>query len=356
MTKINIGVVFGGKSPEHEVSKASAINIFASLDQDKYNIIPIFISKDGDWFLYDGSLNKLPDNIEKYCASVTLSKQGMLRIVGEKVKILTIDVAFSVIHGATGEDGYIQGLFEMAELPYVGCGVLASALCMDKCYTRVIAASLQIPITPSMIYSLYDLSNMDEVTKEIRATIGYPCFIKPSSSGSSLGTSKAKNKKEVTKAIQEALKYSTKVIVEKYVKARELECAVLGTGEEIEISTVGEIVTPEEFYTYTAKYHNPASKTVIPADISEDVIQKIREYSYTLFKGVGAFGLARIDFFLEDKTGKVIFNEINTMPGFTDISMYPKLIEHMGYSQQALLDKLIELAIYRSKKNLANTV
>ena len=345
MTKLNIGVVFGGASPEHEVSRASALNIFTYLSPEKYNIIPIYISREGNWFLYDGSLNKLPENIEKYSAGVTLGKQGMLRIVGEKVKIITLDLAFSVIHGKTGEDGTIQGLFEMCGLPYVGCGVSASAICMDKTKADLIAKSLDIPTVPSIV--IHQGDPIEEIVKDIRGSLGYPCFIKPASGGSSVGAAKAKNKKEIIEAIENALNFDHKVIIQKFIKCRELECSVIGAGDNIEVSLPGEITTPEEFYSYDAKYNNPESKNIIPANVDEKIADQARDYALRLFKAVEGSGLARVDFFLEQKTDKLIFNEINTMPGFTNISMYPQLVMHMGYTPQAMLDRLVEIAIFK---------
>ncbi|MCL1994748.1 MAG: D-alanine--D-alanine ligase [Defluviitaleaceae bacterium] len=348
MNKLNIGVVFGGASPEHDVSCASALNIFNYLDLDKYNIIPIYVSREGCWFLYDGNLSKLPANIEKYSAGVTLSRQGILRIVGEKVKNITIDVAFSVIHGRTGEDGAIQGFFEMCGLPYVGCGVSASAICMDKTRANSVVESLGIPTIPYI--TIFENDSDDSVEKkvaEVRSKLGYPCFVKPASGGSSIGTSKAKNKKEIIAAVEHALKFDYKVIIQKFIKCRELECSVIGSGDEIEVSLPGEIVTPEEFYSYDAKYNNPVSKNIIPAPVDKKIADTAMEYSFEIFKSIECSGLARIDFFLEQKTDKLFFNEINTMPGFTNISMYPQSIVHMGYSPQSMLDRLINIAVYK---------
>lgn len=351
MNKINIAVIFGGASFEHDVSRASALNIFSYLDTDKYNIIPIYITREGNWFLYDGTLNKLPPNIEKYCAAVTLGRQGLLRIVGDKVKIITVDVAISCIHGKYGEDGTIQGLFEMMNLPYVGCGVLASAVCMDKTHTRIIAEKAGIPCTPAVVINNVDTTDkevMDELAKKVRSKLGYPCIIKPSSGGSSLGTNKAKNKKEIVAGIEDALKFDNKVIIEKFIQARELECAVLETPEgKVLVTVPGEIKSAEDFYTYDAKYNNADSKTIIPADVEEEVALLAMQYSERIFAAVGGSGLSRVDFFLDKKTGELIFNEINTMPGFTDISMYPMLVASMGMEPNELLDTLVQTALAR---------
>lgn len=351
MTKLNVGVIFGGASAEHEVSKLSAVNVLSYLNSGKYNIIPIYVSKDGTWYLYDGNFAKLPENIEKYCATVTLGKQGILRIVGDKVRVLNVDIVFSVIHGKQGEDGTIQGLCEVMGLPYVGSGVLASSICMDKTYTNLVASSFNIPTVPSIVLTekyLQSLQSLDEVVKEIKSKLGYPCFIKPASSGSSIGTFKVKNKKEIITAIDEALKIDNKIIVQKFIKCRELECAVLEEDDGLIVTPPGEIQTTDEFYSYEAKYISNESKTIVPAKVSEEVVNTIRDYAQILFNATLCKGLARIDFFL-DQTGNIIFNEINTMPGFTDISMYPKLLNHVGYSGEVIVSKLIQNAVFKQR-------
>ena len=348
MAKLNLGVLFGGPSPEHEVSKASAINIFNNLDERNYNVIPIYIAKSGQWYLYDGNIHKLPpqERMEKYCAEVVLGKQGLLRIVGDKVRIMNLDVVFPMLHGAYGEDGVVQGLLEANDLPYVGCGIFASAACMDKIHTKAVAMAAGIPTVPHMALSQADLAEPDTLVKTIRATLGYPVFIKPANTGSSVGISKAKNKKEVLEALTQAFSFAPKVLVEKFVKAREIEVAVLGTGGEDTVASLpGEISQTNTFYTYDAKYNDPTSKNIIPAKIEDTTAEQAREWALKIFKAVGGSGLARVDFFLEDKTNTLVLNEVNTMPGFTDISMYPQLVNHMGMSYAQLLDNLIKIAV-----------
>ncbi|MCL1935800.1 MAG: D-alanine--D-alanine ligase [Defluviitaleaceae bacterium] len=349
MTKINVAVIFGGPGPEHDVSKSSAINIFDNLDTLKYNIIPIYISKENEWFLYDGSTSKISNNIEIYCASVVPSKQSILRIVGDKVKTISLDVAFSIVHGKLGEDGTIQGVFEAMEIPYVGCSTLSSAVCMDKTYTKLIANSIGIPTTEHIILKKHkkDIKEIlnDEKINEIKEKIGFPCIVKPSSSGSSVGTAKVKNKKELLISVSEAFEIDNKIMIEKYIKARELECAILGSGDNIICTLPGEILTTDTIYSYDAKYNNPSSKNIIPAKVSEDIAELAKEYSMKLFEAVDGDGMCRVDFFLDTKTNILIFNEINTIPGFTDISMYPKLLVHEGITNKNILDKLIEMAI-----------
>lgn len=351
MTKINLGVLFGGPSPEHEVSKASAINIFNNLDE-KYNVIPIYISKTGQWYLYDGNLSKMPknENIEAYCAEVVLSKKGLLRIVGDKIRVMSIDVIFPILHGRYGEDGVVQGLLEANDIPYVGCGVFASAVCMDKIHTKEVAIAAGIPTVPHFVVYPWNMKDSDSLVKELRATIGYPLFIKPANTGSSVGISKAKNKREVIAGLTNAFEYSEKVIVEKFVKAREIEVAVLGTGgHDTEATEPGEISQNDTFYTYEAKYNDPTSKNIIPANIDENLANQAKEYAIKIFKAVGGRGLARVDFFLDTKTNQLLLNEVNTMPGFTDISMYPQLINNAGMSHSQLIDRIINMAILKQQ-------
>ena len=353
MNKLNVAILFGGCSSEHEISKESADTIISNISHTKYNVIPIYISKDGKWFLYDGNIHNIKNiDFEKLgtptIISTDRSRKGLIRIVGEKFKHLKVDVFFPVLHGKNGEDGVLQGVFETSGIPYVGCGVLSSAVAMDKVFAKMIVNNIDVLQAPFLFFKKEDLENTEQIVKEVRNTIGYPCFVKPASSGSSIGISKAKNKKQLLEALNTAITYDNKVIVEKFIKGRELECAVLGTGGlDTKASLVGEIDTNEEFYSFDAKYNNMESRNIIPAQISEEISKQIQESSLKIFKLLDGKGLSRIDFFLEDSTNKVIFNEINTFPGFTGISMYPMLCKSMGYDIEALIDKLIEIAIYR---------
>ena len=350
MEKINIAVLFGGSSSEHEVSKASAATIITNLSEEKYNIVPIYITEAGKWLLYDGCIENVQSvQFDKFGVSAVLSPDRthkcLLRMVSGKVKQIPIDVAFPVLHGKNGEDGTIQGLFELAGIPFVGCGVLSSALCMDKSFTKLVAQSLNVTQAPYLVFSAFDLDDMHEVTKKIRYKIGYPCFVKPANTGSSVGVSKAKNKKTLEAALLMAAKHDQKIIVEKAVTGRELECAILGTsGDDAAASVVGEILPAAEFYDYDAKYNNADSRCIVPADIPATAAEEIKTAALSLFKNLDCRGLARVDFFLEDGTDQVIFNEINTMPGFTAISMYPLLWREMGMDTPAVLDRLIEAA------------
>ena len=349
MDKKVVAVLFGGVSSEHEISKLSAANIIAALDEDKYFVLPIYITRDGRWFLYDGAKDNIKNlHWEKFATPVVLSPdashQGILRLVGDKYKLMHVDVAFPVLHGKNGEDGTIQGLLELAKIPYVGSGVAASAICMDKELTNIVAAGLNIRQVDYLVFPKKDLEdNMDEVAKTIRYKLGYPCFVKPASTGSSVGITKARSKKELVAALVDAAKYDNKVIIEKEARGREFECAVLGNGDPV-VSGVGELIYEAEFYDYNAKYTSNTSRTIVPAILSSDVVKQMQDYSLAIYRATGCRGLARVDFFVEEDTDQVIFNEINTMPGFTDISMFPVLWNQEGITNSALVDRLIELA------------
>jgi D-alanine-D-alanine ligase len=349
--KKNVLVLFGGCSTEHEVSKVSAYTVIANIPEEKYNVIPVYITKEGRWLLYDGSIDNLR-NVpwEKFGTSAVLSpdrvNRGLLRIVGDKVKYIPVDVVFPVLHGAFGEDGTIQGLLELSGLQYVGCGVLASAICMDKAYTKIIAEHIGMAQAEYVVLHTWDQENTDAGLKKARHKIGYPCFVKPANTGSSIGISKAKNKKELTAAIEAARSLDPKVIIEKAIVGRELECAVLGHNSDVKASVVGEIIPAGEFYDYDAKYNNNDSKTIFPAEIPEESTEEIRRKAVEIFKAVDGKGLARVDFFLENETNSVIFNEINTIPGFTSISMYPALWQSADLPLPNLIDRLIEIALH----------
>ncbi|MDR1558180.1 MAG: D-alanine--D-alanine ligase [Clostridiales bacterium] len=350
MNKKNVLVLFGGCSPEHEVSKVSAYTIIANIPEEKYNVYPVYITREGKWLLYDGSIDNLR-NVpwEKFGTSAVLSpdrvNRGLLRIVGDKVKYIPVDVVFPVLHGANGEDGTVQGLFELSGLPYVGCGVLSSALCMDKSFAKIVARDIGLRQAEYTLIHTWDQDSVDAAVKRVQHKIKYPCFVKPANAGSSVGINKAANKKELLESIEMAAQIDSKVIIERAVAGRELECAVLGYQENVQASVVGEILPAAEFYDYDAKYNNSESKTVAPADIPEEAAQEIRRRAVDLFRAADCRGLARVDFFMENETNNVILNEINTMPGFTSISMYPTLWRASGMSLPDLIDRLIEIAL-----------
>ena len=342
MKKLKLGVIFGGMSTEHEVSCVSATSVIKNLNKEKYDIYPIFIDKQGKWFeVY---------NIEKI--------QNNKKEIPYVFKYLKeMDVVFPVLHGLYGEDGTIQGVFEMLKVPYVGCRVLASSVGMDKIYTKIMFEKAGINQAKSVYIRNYKdkyifidkefnekLLEIDEAVKETIERLEFPMFIKPSNSGSSVGISKAHNEEELKNAIIEASKFDRKILIEQGINGKEVECAVLGN-EEVISSCVGEIRAADEFYSYDAKYNNVESKTLIPAEISEDVSEKIQKLAIKAFKAIDGKGLSRVDFFVEDKTEKIYINEINTMPGFTSISMYPKLFDAVGIRYTELLDRLIKLAL-----------
>lgn len=331
---IKLGIIYGGMSTEHEVSITSAKSVIKNLNKEKYEMQEIYITKEGKW------QNKEGQEIEN---------------IFNHIK--NFDVVFPVLHGMYGEDGTIQGLLEMMKVPYVGVGVLGSAVGMDKVYAKIIFDKAQIPQAKYVYikkkkegytyvqenFNEIDLS-LKEICKKINEKIEFPMFVKPSNSGSSVGINKAHNIEELEEYIEYAGKYDTKILVEENINAQEIECAVLGN-EEPKASCTGEILPADEFYSYDAKYKNVESKTQIPANISKETENKIRDLAIRAYKSLDCKGLSRVDFFVEKQTGEIYINEINTMPGFTSISMYPKLWEHSGLKYSELLDELINLAL-----------
>lgn len=347
MSKIKLGVIFGGMSTENEVSVASATSILNNLDREKYEIYPIYIGKDGMWYEYEEMGEK-----REFGQSVKQNK----KIPDVMQYLKNLDVLFPVLHGLYGEDGTIQGLFELLKVPYVGCKVLASSVGMDKVYTKIVFEKAGLEQAKYVYIRKYKdnyiyvdsqfnekVMSLGEVAEIVQQKLEYPMFIKPSNSGSSVGINKAKNKEELEKNIEFAAQFDNKILIEEGIVGQEVECAVLGN-EEVIASYVGEIRAADEFYSYDAKYKNEESKTDIPADLPEEVAEKIRKQAIKAFKAIDGKGLSRVDFFVEKDTKKVYINEINTLPGFTNISMYPKLFEASGISYKELLSKLIDLA------------
>lgn len=341
-----LGVIFGGMSTENEVSVQSAFSILQNLDKEKYDIFPIYIEKDGNWYEYKG-------NFEKVEFGGTLKDIYKIPYVMKYLKEL--DVVFPVLHGLYGEDGTIQGLLELLKIPYVGCGVLASSIGMDKVYTKIIFEKVGInqakyefvkKVNKDYVYvdKQFQEKQMElkEIVELISENLKFPVFVKPSRSGSSVGVKKAKDKKELSENIEYASRFDSKILIEEGIIGKEVECAVLGK-DEVMASRVGEIKSAEEFYSFDAKYINEESKTQIPANISAEKEDEIRKLAIKAFKAIDGKGLSRVDFFVEDETQKVYINEINTLPGFTSISMYPKMMEASGVPVKKLLDSLIEL-------------
>lgn len=346
-----LGVVFGGKTPEHNVSIISGISIIKNINKQKYSIKPIYISEEGIW--YECTKNIEPEDMEK-------TKEELKKNLGKIENVLEylkeLDLIFPVIHGKNGEDGSIQGMFEILNKKYVGCKVLASSIGMDKIYTKAILEKAQIPQAKYVYikanngkYIYVDkeynetIYNTRDITRKIIEELKLPVFVKPSNSGSSIGITKAKTIEEVEKSIKEAQKYDHKIIIEEEIKGRELECAVLGN-EQVLASGVGEILPTEEFYSYNAKYKNAETKTEINAKIPNEIKEQIQKLAIKAFKAIDGKGLSRVDFFWNEEKNKIYINEINTMPGFTEISMYAKLWKEAGLSYEELLEKLIELS------------
>lgn len=340
MEKLKLGVIYGGMSTENKVSCVSGASVIKNLNKEKYDITPIYIDEKGNWFEIKN-----------------LDKNEKIEIDNVMKFLKKFDVVFPVLHGLYGEDGTIQGIFELLKIPYVGCGVLASSVGMDKVYTKIIFDKAEINQTKYVYIRKYEdkyiyidnnfnekVLGLKDIEKIVIEKLKYPMFIKPSNSGSSVGISKANNQEELENAIIEASKFDKKILIEEGIDGREVECAVLGN-EEIKSSCVGEIKAADEFYSYDAKYKNQESKTLIPANISEEKSKEIQKLAIKAFKAIDGKGLSRVDFFIEKDTEKVYINEINTLPGFTSISMYPKLFEQVGVGYTELLDKLIDLAL-----------
>jgi D-alanine-D-alanine ligase len=358
--KIRIGLVFGGRSGEHEVSLASANSIMANLDREKYDVVPIGITKEGSWLLgtepaklMAGGQQIESDSEEEQATIVTLTGDPNLRRLiplesGESLHDNgALDVIFPVLHGTYGEDGSLQGLLEMANVPYIGCGVLGSALGMDKEKMKLIFRSVGLPIVDYLVYRRSEWERSPEsIMDTVEERIGYPCFVKPVNLGSSVGINKAHDRGELEHAIHVAAEYDRKIIIERGINCREIECAVLGNDEPL-ASVVGEIVASNEFYDYNAKYLDNQSQTLIPAPIAPETTEQVRHFALTAFTALDLSGLARVDFFLDKESNQVYINEVNTMPGFTQISMFAKLWEASGLSYPQLLDRLIELALER---------
>ena len=354
MNKIKVGVIFGGQSTEHDVSIVSGSSVIKNLNKDKYDIYPIYISKDGKWYHYVKPVNE----VEIF--NIGEEPKELESIKNEFETLKNQDIIFPVLHGLYGEDGTIQGLLELLHIPYVGCKVLASTICMDKIYAKIVFEKAHIKQAKCIIINALEKEadryiyideelnhtekSMDEICEIVNAKLKYPVFVKPSNSGSSVGVSKARNGEELTKAIEKAKEFDREILVEQGINGKEVECAVLGS-IDAKASGVGQILSADEFYDYDSKYINAESKVIIPADISEETTEKIRKIAVKAFKAVKGFGLARVDFFVDKETDEIYINEINTMPGFTTISMYPKLWEKCGVKYSELLDQLINISL-----------
>lgn len=348
MDKLNVCVIFGGNSTEHEISRLSAKNVINNLDKEKYNIYTLGITRDGRWLLYDGDTDSIADGswengaVKKAILSPDTADRGLLVFNGEKIDTVPIDVAFIIMHGKNGEDGTIQGLLELAEIPYTGPKVLASALCMDKAMVKELLQANGIPVTKGITVRHGD--NLEDAVRKVNDTFAFPVFVKPSNAGSSIGASKASDNFELSAALEDALKHDTKALVEEYIDGIEVESAVLGNRNP-KVARLGQIFSGHEFYDYDAKYKDGVSHTIIPADIPEETAAEISEFAKKAYIIAECSGFTRIDFFVEKGTNRVILNELNTIPGFTNISMYPMMWKASGLSYRETLDEIIRLGL-----------
>lgn len=352
MEKLNVCILFGGMSPEYEVSLRSAESVLNNLDAEKYHIFPVGITKQGEWVLYGGTdyaqlpqgtwlnhANNLPAMISP------IRGQGLLIFTESGIRCEKIDVVFPVLHGENGEDGTMQGLLQMAGIPYVGPHVAASAVSMDKTLTKLVIDNANVPQAAWRLVRNSELeSKMDSILDGIESTFAYPVFVKPAGTGSSVGVSKAENRQQLQQALLLGGKYDEKILVEEFIDGKEIEVAVMGNSSPV-ASICGEIDSGAEFYDYNAKYITDTSVAYIPARISEEVAEQVREYAVKVYTAIGCQGLSRVDFFVTRSDERVIFNEINTLPGFTSISMYPKLFAASGIPYSELLDELLRLAL-----------
>ena len=352
MSKLSVCVLFGGISPEHEVSLRSAESVLKNMDPEKYNIFPVGITKEGDWIYFAGkdygmlpagTWKEYPDNCR--AAISPIRGQGLLKFHGDCVVQERIDVVFPVLHGENGEDGAMQGLLQMAGIPYVGPHVAASAVSMDKTLTKLVIDKAEIPQAAWYLVRSADLdSRMDHIVEEIEQKFSYPVFIKPAGTGSSVGVSKAADRDGLRKALTDAAAFDSKILVEEFIDGKEIEVAVMGNRNPV-ASICGEIDSGAEFYDYDAKYVTDTSTAYIPARIPEDVAEEVRDAAVRAYSELGCQGLSRVDFFVTHEGNRVVFNEINTLPGFTSISMYPKLFGASGIPYGQLIDNLLNLAL-----------
>ncbi len=352
--KIRVGLLFGGRSGEHEVSLTSAASVLKALDPAKYDVVPIGITRQGRWLVGSAADRLLPavlENGDPVTASVDPAGPKLIpldsSVPATRARPPEIDVVFPILHGTFGEDGTVQGMLELAGLPYVGAGVLASAAGMDKDVMKRLFRDAGLPVVRWVLVLREDWEREPApLRRRIALEIGYPLFVKPANLGSSVGITKVKKARDLAAAIRLAAEYDRKILVEKAVRGREIECSVLGN-DRPEASVPGEVVPINEFYDYEAKYVKEGSKLIIPAPLAPRQARRVRELAIGAFQAIDCAGMARVDFLLESRSGKIFVNEINTIPGFTPISMYPKLWEASGIAYPELLDRLIALALER---------
>jgi D-alanine-D-alanine ligase len=345
MKKIKVAVLFGGQSTEHDVSCLSAVSVIKNTDREKFEVNAVGITKDGVWCPIGDRADMISGGEWRQEAEKYKGMSAGLEAVSE------CDVVFPVMHGIMAEDGTIQGVLELLRKPYVGCGVLADAVCMDKVYTKIVLENAGIPQAECVYVTRLEIEEcLDEKVSLCGEKLGYPCFVKPSNSGSSVGVYKASSPEELAVALKAASKYDRKVLVEEFIDGAEIECAVLGN-EKPQASTPGEILPSKEFYDYEDKYLSGTSAVRIPAKITEEQKETVRTLAVKAFKALDCAGLSRVDFFLEKGTGRILLNEINTLPGFTEISMYSKMWAYDGVDFKTLVTRLIDLAFENFERN-----
>ncbi len=352
MTKLRVGVVFGGRSVEHEVSVASATSIVSALDPARYDVALLAVDPDGRWHL--GGADMLPETASRgpEVRLPAVPGDGTLLAADGGAPAARLDVVLPIIHGSGGEDGSLQGFLELAGVPYVGSGVLGSAIQMDKEVQKRLLSAAGLPVVPWVTVHKHRLGALDEIVDRVARSIGTPCFVKPVGLGSSVGISRAASRAELADALRDAARYDRKLIVEHAIDAREIEVGVLGN-DAPEASVPGEIVPPGEFYDYESKYVDEGTELRVPAPVDEGLAEEMRRMALEAFRVLEGAGLARVDFFLEKQTGTLLVNEVNSLPGFTEASMYPRLWAASGLPYPALLDRLIELALERHREQAA---
>ena len=351
MSKLTLCVLFGGASSEHDISCISAKSILENIDKEKYNIVKLGITRQGEWFLFDDDVNMLPN--DEWLKSASLKKayitpdskiHGIVTEDGEQIKL---DVVFPVFHGKNGEDGTVQGLLQLAQIPFVGCDATSSGSCMDKAVTNAVADAFGIEQAKWCAFTKYEYGkDSRKCLDNAISKLGFPIFVKPANAGSSVGITKAHNEEELIVGIEKAFKEDKKVVLEEFIEGQEVEVAVLGNEEPV-AAEVGQIVAAAEFYDFDAKYNNPASELHIPALLNEEKRNEVRQAALRAYKALSCEGMSRCDFFVTKADKRVLLNEINTIPGQTSISMYPKLFEAVGVGYTELIDRLIDLAIKR---------
>lgn len=358
--KKNVMILFGGQSNEHEVSVLSARNVLENADKEKFDVIAVGITREGKWMLFDGEYDhmvaglweehvKMPDSAGR----LVQSPRDFILSFADRAGLDSIDAIFPVMHGINAEDGTMQGLLELTGIPYVGPGVLGSSMGMDKEISKVIFEKAGIPQCKYLVAKRHQLNDdafVQQLLEDTATTIGYPCFIKPANAGSSVGVHKVDSEGNLLSALKDAAKYDSKILIEEFINGREVECAVLGNNNA-KASVLGEIISSNEFYDYNAKYIDNKSQCVIPADLTGETAEAIKNYAVKAFESLQCSGLSRVDFFVENDTAEVYINEINTLPGFTSISMYPMLWGASGINYADLITKLFDLAIERHAEN-----